>query len=165
MLGELGTEEAAEEPLCWMTQGPCPDSARTAVPRSGSWRVPLANWRRPEPAGKWTSATNSAGHWGKRTGEGFVPCGAAGEPRRAGSIPCWGLRDAPRATKLVKTKPACAPVSLARSTPQEVKRDTKDLAEQQQISKAALDQLVTQTAEEEQEQVRCGGSSHHPLAL
>ncbi|XP_061232126.1 uncharacterized protein LOC133224586 [Neopsephotus bourkii] len=36
---------------------------------------------------------------------------------------------------------------------QEVKRDMKDLAEQQRISKAALDQLVTQTAEEEQEQL------------
>lgn len=40
----------------------------------------------------------------------------------------------------------------------------KDLAKQRQISKAALDQLVTEMAEEEQEQVRCGGSSHHPLA-
>ncbi|XP_030340450.1 glutamine-rich protein 2 isoform X2 [Strigops habroptila] len=39
------------------------------------------------------------------------------------------------------------------STPQEVKWDLKDLAEQQQISKAALDQLVTETAEEEQEQL------------
>ncbi|XP_057272097.1 glutamine-rich protein 2-like isoform X2 [Pezoporus wallicus] len=39
------------------------------------------------------------------------------------------------------------------SKPQEVKRDMKDLAEQQQISKAALDQLVTQTAKEEQEQL------------
>ncbi|XP_065519938.1 uncharacterized protein LOC136005971 [Lathamus discolor] len=37
------------------------------------------------------------------------------------------------------------------STPQEVKRDMKDLAQQRQISKAALDQLVTQTAKEEQE--------------
>ncbi|XP_065540575.1 glutamine-rich protein 2-like [Lathamus discolor] len=39
------------------------------------------------------------------------------------------------------------------STPQEVKRDTKDVAEQRQISEAALDQLVTQTAEKEQEQL------------
>ena len=67
--------------------------------------------------------------------------------------------------KLVKTKPACAPVLLARSTAQEVKQDRKDLAEQQQRSKAALDQLVSETAEEEQEQVRCGVSSHHLLAL
>ncbi|KAM9556612.1 glutamine-rich protein 2-like [Guaruba guarouba] len=39
------------------------------------------------------------------------------------------------------------------STPQEVKQDMKDLAEQKQISKAALGQLVTQMAEEEQEQL------------
>ncbi|XP_061199940.1 uncharacterized protein LOC133207229 [Neopsephotus bourkii] len=40
------------------------------------------------------------------------------------------------------------------STPQQVKRDMKDLAEHQQISKAALDQLVTQMAEEGQEQLK-----------
>uniref|UniRef100_A0A8V5FSU7 DUF4795 domain-containing protein n=1 Tax=Melopsittacus undulatus TaxID=13146 RepID=A0A8V5FSU7_MELUD len=38
------------------------------------------------------------------------------------------------------------------STAQEVNRDMKDLSEQQQTSKAALDQLVRQTAKEEQEQ-------------
>uniref|UniRef100_A0A8V5GPS3 Uncharacterized protein n=1 Tax=Melopsittacus undulatus TaxID=13146 RepID=A0A8V5GPS3_MELUD len=42
-----------KSPCAGMPQGPCPDSAPTAVPRSGSWRVPLANWRQPEPAGKW----------------------------------------------------------------------------------------------------------------
>ncbi|XP_062465403.1 glutamine-rich protein 2-like [Pezoporus occidentalis] len=39
------------------------------------------------------------------------------------------------------------------STLQEVKQDMKDLAEHQQISKAALDQLVTQMGEEGQEQL------------
>ncbi|XP_062465396.1 glutamine-rich protein 2-like isoform X2 [Pezoporus occidentalis] len=39
------------------------------------------------------------------------------------------------------------------STPQEVKRDMKDLPEHHQISKAALDQLVTQMGEEGQEQL------------
>ncbi|XP_065525966.1 nucleosome-remodeling factor subunit BPTF-like [Lathamus discolor] len=42
---------------------------------------------------------------------------------------------------------------LSGSTPQEEKRDMKDLSEQQQISKAALDQVVSQTAEGEQEQL------------
>ncbi|XP_065526656.1 uncharacterized protein LOC136010004 [Lathamus discolor] len=42
---------------------------------------------------------------------------------------------------------------LSGSTPQEEKRDMKDLSEQQQISKAALDQVVSQTAKGEQEQL------------
>ncbi|XP_065541912.1 glutamine-rich protein 2-like isoform X1 [Lathamus discolor] len=45
------------------------------------------------------------------------------------------------------------PSLLLGSPPQEGKRDVKHLAEQQQISKAALDQVVSQRAEGEQEQL------------
>lgn len=59
----------------------------------------------------------------------------------------------------MEAKPARAPVSLARSTLQEIKRELKELGEQQEMTKATLEQLVTKTADQLQEQVRSGGSA------
>lgn len=76
-------------------RGPCPDSATTAVPRSGSWRMRLESWGWLELTGKWTAVTRLPCSWGKRMAEGFLPCGAAREPGGAESIPVWGARDTP----------------------------------------------------------------------
>ncbi|NXJ44962.1 QRIC2 protein, partial [Spizaetus tyrannus] len=65
----------------------------------------------------------------------------------------------------VEAKPACASVSLTRSTLQEIKQELKELGEQQEMTKATLEQLVTKTADQLQEQVRSGGSgptTHQP---
>ncbi|KFP54776.1 Glutamine-rich protein 2, partial [Cathartes aura] len=48
----------------------------------------------------------------------------------------------------MEAKPARAPVSLARSTLQEIKRELKELGEQQEMTKATLEQLVTKTADQ-----------------
>ncbi|NXC71498.1 QRIC2 protein, partial [Anhinga anhinga] len=62
-------------------------------------------------------------------------------------------------------KPAHAPLSLTRSTLQEIKQELKALGEQQEMTKATLEQLVTKTADQLQEQVRSRGKrSHHPPA-
>ena len=59
---------------------PCPDSATTAVPRSGSWRMPLESRGWLERTGEQMAATRSPCNWGKRTGEGLLPDGDAREP-------------------------------------------------------------------------------------
>lgn len=59
----------------------------------------------------------------------------------------------------MEAKPACASVSLTRSTLQEIKQELKELGEQQEMTKATLEQLVTKTADQLQEQVRSGGSA------
>lgn len=65
----------------------------------------------------------------------------------------------------MEAKPACASFSLTRSTLQEIKQELKELGEQQEMTKATLEQLVTKTADQLQEQVRSGGErSHHPPA-
>ncbi|NXU27691.1 QRIC2 protein, partial [Thalassarche chlororhynchos] len=58
-----------------------------------------------------------------------------------------------------EAKPAHAPLLLTRSTLQEIKRELKELGEQQEMSKAMLEQLVTKMADQLQEQVRSGGST------
>ena len=55
--------------------------------------MPLESWGWLEPTGKWMAATKSPCNWGKRTGEGFLPHGAARETGGAGTIPVWGARN------------------------------------------------------------------------
>ncbi|KFV65417.1 Glutamine-rich protein 2, partial [Dryobates pubescens] len=52
-----------------------------------------------------------------------------------------------------EAKPAFVPVSLARSTLEEIKRELKELREHQEMTKAMLEQLVTKTSEQLQEQL------------
>ncbi|KFP64769.1 Glutamine-rich protein 2, partial [Cariama cristata] len=50
-------------------------------------------------------------------------------------------------------KPARAPISLARSMLQEIKQELEELGEQQEMTKATLEQSVTKTADQLQEQL------------
>ncbi|NXX59940.1 QRIC2 protein, partial [Scopus umbretta] len=55
--------------------------------------------------------------------------------------------------------PAHAPLSLTRSTLQEIQRELKELGEQQEMTKQMLEQLVTTSADQLQEQVRSQGNT------
>ena len=93
------------------------------------------------------SASRSPCNWGKRTDRVSYPAGGA---RGDKGHPLSGP---------VEAKPACAPVSLSRSTLQEMRRKLKELEEQQEMTKATLERLVAKTADELQEQVRSRGSA------
>ncbi|NXG48630.1 QRIC2 protein, partial [Psilopogon haemacephalus] len=59
----------------------------------------------------------------------------------------------------MEAKSAFVPASLARSMRQEIKQELKELGEQQEMTKATMEQLVTKTSEQLQEQVRSGGKT------
>ena len=93
------------------------------------------------------SASRSPCNWGKRTDRVSYPAGGA---RGDKGHPLSGP---------VEAKPACAPVSLTRSTLQEMRCKLKELEEPQEMTKATLERLVAKTADELQEQVRSRGSA------
>ncbi|NXF00233.1 QRIC2 protein, partial [Menura novaehollandiae] len=59
----------------------------------------------------------------------------------------------------VEAKPAPAPISLARSMLQETKRELQKMEEQQEMRNTMLEKLVTETANQLNEQVRSWGST------
>ncbi|KFW70511.1 Glutamine-rich protein 2, partial [Pygoscelis adeliae] len=76
---------------------------------------------------------------------------AAREPGGLGASRFGGEGQPPSSS--TEAKPAHAPLSLTRSTLQEIKRELKGLGEQQEMTKALLEQLVTKTADQLQEQL------------
>lgn len=88
-------------------------------------------------------------------GEGFLPCRAAGDPRGWENL-SLGSKGHPTSGS-TEAKSAFVPASLARSAVQEVKQELKELGEHQEMTKATLEQLLTKSSEQMQEQVRSGG--------
>ncbi|NWU81524.1 QRIC2 protein, partial [Onychorhynchus coronatus] len=60
---------------------------------------------------------------------------------------------------LWEAKHAPAPISLARAMLQETKNELKKMEEQQEMRNSMLEQLVTETANQLNEKVRCWGST------
>ena len=61
-------------------------------------------------------------------------------------------------------KPAPAPISLARAVLQETKHELQKTEKQQEMRNSMLELLVTETANQLNEQVRSWGEHcHHPL--
>ncbi|KFM07665.1 Glutamine-rich protein 2, partial [Aptenodytes forsteri] len=79
------------------------------------------------------------------------PAGAAREPGGLGASQFGGEGQPPSSS--MEAKPAHASLSLTRSTLQEIKQELKGLGEQQEMTKALLEQLVTKTADQLQEQL------------
>lgn len=111
---------------------------------------------------KQMTVAKSPSCWGKKMG-GLLPCRAAREPGVLGAsrFGGGGGRDSPLSS-LLEAKPAPA-VSLARSPQHEMKQELQ--AEQQEMTKATLEQLVTKTSEQLQAEVRSGSSAPSPRRL